>query len=103
MTRPDRLSLCRWGGRATSLSRWRVSSFATALNRRFGASVTREGNRNAPFSASIFGSDIMLPPDSEGRPVLDVSYQFFTGYEKAQHLDSLRLKVRPSPISTEPN
>ena len=63
-----------------------VSSFAGgfALNRRFGASETKAGNRNAPFSASIFGSDIMLPPDSDSCLALDVSYSVFLLVTKKQ-------------------
>jgi hypothetical protein len=48
-----------------------------ALNRRFGGSETKAGNRNAPFSASVFGSEIILPLESESCPALDVSYSVF--------------------------
>lgn len=79
MIRPDRFSLCREGGGGLSSLRSMLSSFAGgfALNRRFGGSETKARNRNAPFFASIFGSDLMLPLDSESCPALDVSSQSF--------------------------
>jgi len=73
-TRPDRFSFCRWAGRGASSSKISVSGAGeAALNRRFGAKDTRAGNLNAPFWASVFGSEIILSPDSEGHPGPDVS------------------------------
>jgi hypothetical protein len=75
-TRPDRLSFWCWGGRGTSSKRSVLSSFAGggfALKRRFGVRETKAGNRNGPFSTSVFGSELMLPPDSKAPHRLDVS------------------------------
>lgn len=79
ITRPDRLSLCRCGRRGISSARSVIVSFAggSTLNRRFGASETKAGQRNVDCCGPVFDSDIMVSPDSEGRPALDVSYQFF--------------------------
>src|SRR2546423_9110989 len=76
MTRPERLSFCRWAGRGLSSLRSALSSCTGgfARNRRFGV---KAGNRNGSFSASILGSELMLPLDSEGCPALDVSYSVF--------------------------
>src|SRR6476646_5070991 len=58
MTRPDRLSLCRWGGRGVSSSKMLMSwAGAAVLNRRFGARDTRAGNLNASVWRAAFGSE----------------------------------------------
>src|ERR1700719_671370 len=83
--RPDRLSFRRRGtselieAKSSLRCKRPGSSFgvATALNRRFGASDTRAGNRNGSFSAPVFGSEIMLTDESEGWHRVDVSYLFF--------------------------
>src|SRR6266513_2031568 len=76
MTRPVRLSFWRGTGRAVSSSSCPGSSLAgaLALNRRFGASETKAGDRKVPFFASVFGPELILPLESKGCPSPDASY-----------------------------
>ncbi len=55
-----------------------------ALKRRFGARETRAGNWKA-LAATILGSEIIVPDDSEADRELDVSFvSSFNGYKKSR-------------------
>jgi hypothetical protein len=85
--RPVRFNLCRrrtgeiiGSSDSPSSSCSRVVA-ESARKRRFGGNETTAGNRKAFFSIPFVGSEIIVPHDSETDRDMDVSHQFFIGYE----------------------
>ena len=68
-----------------------------ALKRRFGARETRAGNWKA-FAATILGSEIIVPDDSEADRELDVSFtSSFNGYKKSRSHGPLARQLMAAP------